>query len=303
GIGSHYAHLDVPKAIMGAKTRIGDEGLSAFVAHIRRHAAQFPVTLVSAEPFWRGMIGAKVNADSDSYWSARRKFITRVADIFPSDEVELVLVLRGQADFVESLFQEDVKVNRWRQNLRAFAAHRAHLLDYERQVACWAESFAHLRIMSFEDLRGTGDLVSAFFAGLGISTSGLPQAQIHNGSIQSDFVTALRLMNRSGLSDRAIKSAWKVLDRLQLDQRAVEWPGRSLWHSAAVREAFDAGFHAANDRLLATHAPGLPAIRSRLLPDTTKFGERPTEAALSLLLEHLCRDGPRDLPATPIFTT
>lgn len=296
GLDPHYAHLDVPKAIMGTKTRLGPQALEQFLNHVRECSSDFPATLISAEPFWRGMIDGKVNSDADTYWPARSTFIERVASALPLDQVEIAIVLRGQADFIESLFQEDVKVNRWRQNLRAFARHRAHLLDYERQVQAWASVFPTIRLINFESLREQADLVRGFFAELGIDTSGMPEPHIHNGAIQADFVTALRLLNRSDLGDREFRGAKRRLLAHQDDPKAKRWPTRSLWHSAQARVEFDALYHDGNDRLIAAFEPDLQPIRSRPHPTSIKYGERPSEAALTLLLERFCGLAPVDAP-------
>ncbi|MBY8976492.1 hypothetical protein KHP62_11780 [Rhodobacteraceae bacterium NNCM2] len=286
GVGRHYAHLDVAKAMMGASKRLDDQALGAFCAHIREHAKSCEATLVSAEPFWRGLL----KGDGD-YWGARRAFIARVTEYFPPDETQILLVCRGQADLVESLFQEDVKVNRLRRNLKTFAAEKEMLLHYLEQAEAWAEMFPNLRVLNFEGLQRDNALIRNFFGAIGFDVGHLPPAPRYNESIKADFVTALRMLNRSGLNKKQLAHAAGMLAQLQEDPVARAWPRRSLWNSAPVREGFDQQFHAANDSLMQRYGDPAFPIRSRTLPDSTKYGERMTEAALTLLLGHLVAEG------------
>lgn len=287
GTAGHYAHLDVAKAIMGSKTRLGADGLKAFATHVLERARDFEATLISAEPFWRGVMGARQPTDPDAYWPARRAFIARVAEIFPTDRVEIVAVFRGQADFAESLFQEDVKVNRWRQNLRAFATQRNSVLRYGEQMDAWAEFYPSISALNFETLRSDGALVTRFFAEMGFDVAHLPASKRFNDSIQADFVTALRMLNRSELDSDQIADARERLIALQNVPAVAGWAPRCLWHSARVRNEFDAGFHTENDRMTGRFSKSSDPIRSRQLPDNATFGERMTESAIATLLGHL----------------
>ncbi|MEM9045440.1 MAG: hypothetical protein AAGC81_12165 [Pseudomonadota bacterium] len=290
---AHYAHLDVAKALMGTPTRLGADGLIAFAAHVRAKAKDHPVTLISAEPFWRGVDAQARPGDRASYWLARKEFIARVAETFPPDETEILAIFRGQADFAESLFQEDVKVNRWRRGMQKFIAHRWSYFQYGAQVDAWASVFPRLTALSFSDLLAEGDLVAALLAHLQGDPSQLPTAERFNESIQSDFVTALRMLNRSDLPKPALRKTRDRLLDLQAAGEVKAWPKRSLWQSAEVRAAFDAGFTSENDRLTAQYgASGAQPIRSRAFSQDVKYGERMSEVALTFLLKTLVNAAP-----------
>lgn len=288
---AHYAHLDVAKTIMGSPTRLGADGLAAFAAHIQ--ATEHPLTLISAEPFWRGLgAGTRPNNEA-AYWSARRAFVARVAEVFPPERTEILVVFRGQADFAESLFQEDVKVNRWRRGMQKFIDHRWSYFRYAEQADLWAAVFPRLTALPYSNLVAKGDLVAAFFKHLHVDPAQLPQAERFNESIQPDFVTALRMLNRSDLNKAKLREIRDMLLALQSAEDVKAWPKRSLWPNATTRDAFDAGFHAQNDRLMARYGPAETGlIRSRSLSEKVKFGERMSEAALTFLLKTLINAAP-----------
>lgn len=286
GLPGHYAHLDVAKTIIGARTRLGSEGLEKFCAHLREDATNHQATLISAEPFWRGGL-EKAGAGNECYWPARHAFIDRVASHFPPEMTEIVIVCRGQADLLESLFQEEVKVNRWRKGLNAFRTAKEPLFDYLAQAEAWARRYPSVRVLSFEALQAGDLLVKSFFSAVGVDVTGLKPSTRFNTSIYPDFVTALRMLNRSALDERQLATAATALLKLQEDPIVESWPRRSLWGSRQARDAFDAAFHQDNDKMLERFGDPSTPIRARFLDPATKFGERMTEAALSFLLGKL----------------
>ncbi len=286
GVSGHYAHLDVAKTIIGTRTRLGAEGLEKFCTHICSTLSQHQVTLVSAEPFWRGGLESAGNEEKP-YWEARHAFIERVASYFPPHSTEILIVCRGQADLVESLFQEEVKVNRWRRGMKHFAAAKKPLFDYRAQAEAWARRFQTVRVLNYEALK-TGDaLVENFFKSIGVDIAGLQPAARYNKSIQPDFVSALRMLNRSSLDNERYLSAARALLTLQDDPEVQRWAQRSLWRSWEARDAFDQAYHQDNDKMLERFGHLSMPIRSRALDPETTFGERITETALAFLLGKL----------------
>ncbi|MEM8790444.1 MAG: hypothetical protein AAGE80_02405 [Pseudomonadota bacterium] len=297
---AHYAHLDVAKAIMGSPTRLGVDGLAEFATQVRAKSHNNAVTLISSEPFWRGLPAGSRPKSRDDYWEMRRAFIEAVARVFPPDETEILLVVRGQADFAESLFKEDVKVNRWCHGLRKFVRQRWPYFCYAEQADLWASVFPRVTALPFDDLSRDGNLVVAFLGHLGVDAPALPHAKRHNESIQPDFVTALRMMNRSDLPKRAIALTREKLIDLQAVDEVRQWPKRSLWPNADARLEFDAAYQEENDRLIDRYGPPTAQkIRSRHLPDGTKFGERMTEDAITYLLKSLVLAAPEFAASGP----
>lgn len=181
--------------------------------------------------------------------ASRREYVSRLADVFQDldCETQIVLIFRNPVDFVQSMYQEFVRIEP-RRRWRDFAKFRQDLLTrefsplhYEQNRRDYAERFEHVTCHLFDELVAGGDLVAEFFGRLGFVTEGLCTEKRSRESA-SVLVTHLK----SFASSNPIKGErnlefydWLASDHVTSAIREIVGQGPfDLWESAEARAAF-----------------------------------------------------------------
>jgi hypothetical protein len=110
-----------------------------------------------------------VVVSSEALFNARS--IDDVRTFFDGFTVEILVILRRQDRWLDSLYQHQLKVGETDLEPQAWLAARASTLNYAGRVGRWADVFgdAHLHIGVFEPANLSGGLMAFFFR-----TAGLP---------------------------------------------------------------------------------------------------------------------------------
>jgi hypothetical protein len=156
----HYAHLDLAKGLMYDSKRFRPETVGLFFKRLQdraESARNLDTVLISAEPFHRG----KMPGESP-YWRNRERYIAKLKESVPFGDVEIVLVLRRQDDYLESLYNEHVKTTRYTKHIWSFLDDYHSRFEYAKQIRLWAEYFPTLKVYLFEDFVKSGSIVRAF---------------------------------------------------------------------------------------------------------------------------------------------
>lgn len=200
GANDHYAHLDLAHGVAGLSDRRLDfDGARRFFDAVRQHAGEDDTVLISSEPFYRHTYPETAES-SPEYWQARERYVRRTLEVAGDLDIEIVLVLRRQDAFAQSMYNEHIKATRYGGTFEQFIEEKRALFEYHSQIRTWQRHFSQLRVLVFEDLVATGDLVAAFFDAFGISTDGLEPVALKNASLTHDLVEIKRHLNRSFLS-------------------------------------------------------------------------------------------------------
>ena len=234
---THYAHIGAVNALAGAETAMTQAEARRFFETVVQRGADFDTTIISAESLWRHFD----DATGGDYWDKRKVFITGLAEIFPSDTT-VAVVLRRQADFAHSFYQEHVKATRYTEDFETYRQAFWYHFEYLDQLRQWRAVFPSVVAMRFDDLIA-GRPIEVFGAALGLDLTDVPSARHINPAWQADLTVLKRALNATGAGRKQLRDR---VERLagKLGQRK-----RVLYHDAADRRAFQSGFDAQNHQL------------------------------------------------------
>jgi hypothetical protein len=252
-IPEHYGHHHFAHAVAGEKHgTFTPEDAPRFMESV--HAGQMPgeTVLLSAEPIYRHTLGK-----TGDYWSRRRAYIRRLKETIGTDDVTILVVLRRQDDFARSLYQENVKVNKYAADFRSFLAQASNQFDYHRQLRAFAAEFQRVSVLVYEDLKKTG-LVETFFRKLGIEAPMAVEAVGTNPSLPVELVEYKRLLNATNLGAGKLKQVGNKLVRYA-ERRSVGERGKVDWLPASEMAAFVTSYDESNERLRRAFASDHPA--------------------------------------------
>ncbi len=220
--------------------------------------ARDATVFLSSEPLYR----YNLREPGDDWRAARGRYLDRLAEALAPFEVEAVLVFRRPDDYVRSLFQENV-MRASRPKWEDFPAFRAHALGgalrYADNAALFAERFARLTCLIYEDLPRGPEFCPAFFAAIGIDASGLEPVGVVRESLSPAETQAKIALNRTDFdpsrNGRLVK--WLKSPKISglIAQRLGPGPF-GIWEDAAARDAF-----------LAAAAPEMERLRAQAFPD------------------------------------
>ena len=188
GKNKRYAHHEIAHALADKSKNLSQKQAKEFIKSVSE--VDCKAAIISAEPFYRH----EVNCSSDP-WKRKERYIQRVSKAFPED-TEIVVVFREQYEFAKSLFQENVKVNRYSKGFSEFLNDFTIYFDYYKNYKLWSKYFNKVKIMSFSDLASNKMLEKNFIRGLGCnSLSGLINIDRENESLNDDLIEFKRIIN------------------------------------------------------------------------------------------------------------
>ncbi|TFL17109.1 hypothetical protein [Jannaschia formosa] len=255
---SHYAHIGAVNGLAGRDRNIDPATARRFFEAVRDRAAKRPLTVISAESFWRHLdipAEAQPPTDPEAYWAARRSWIAGLRDLV--GPARILVTLRRQDGYAASLYQEHVKATRYRGDFAAFRAEHWWHFDYLGQLRAWAEVFPDPLVLGFDALRASGDVAGAFCAALGVEAGDLPRPPRRNEGLLPDLVVLKRALNGTEHGRGALRERVEALEAAVPPETRATLARRSLWTSAAEAEAFRQGFAADNAALEAAFTGGV----------------------------------------------
>jgi hypothetical protein len=145
----------------------GLEKAKKFVDYIDSVGRDGSTIVLSAEQFYRHISGKDWwGGDLDGYWEHRCKYIETVAYHLRNFEVDILMCLREEKGFQESLYSELIKTKRFMGVKEVFLYEYAPMFDYENQINVINSVFGSLRIFSYEHALSKG-LAATFFKQIG----------------------------------------------------------------------------------------------------------------------------------------
>lgn len=220
--------------------------------------ARGATVFLSSEPLYR----YNLREPGDDWRAARGRYLDRLAEALSPFDVEAVLVFRRPDDYVRSLFQENV-MRASRPKWEDFPAFRAHALGgalrYADNAALFAERFARLTCLIYEDLPRGPEFCPAFFAAIGIDARGLEPVGVVRESLSPAETQAKIALNRTDFDPSRNGRVVKWLKAPKIARLIAGSLGAGpfgIWEDAAARDAF-----------LAAAAPEMERLRAQEFPD------------------------------------
>ncbi len=252
----HYGHHHIAHALANENgNRLSIEDTRRFIDHVTAKQRPGETILISAEPFYRHVLPAE-----GGYWAERQAYVERVRAFFPGPDVKILTTVRRQDTFARSLYQERVKVTKYRQTFPEFIADRSPF-EYYEHLRLFRDAFGNVDVLVYEDLAAKG-LIDAFFAHLGVDISNISGRPAANPSLPIDLVEFKRILNGTALKPERLKEiGLLLLDKAGRVSDARR--GKVDWLPVEKMAAFYASFAESNDRL---RAEFLPARTTPLFP-------------------------------------
>lgn len=248
----HYGHHHIAHAIANEKdNRLSLDNARRFADHVQARKRPGETLLISAEPFWRHRLPAE-----GGHWAERKAYIERVRSFFPSEDVKILAIVRRQDTFARSLYQERVKVTKYRLKFREFIATERPNFEYYNHLRLFSEAFGRVEVLTYEDLAARG-LIDAFFAHLGVDVSDLPGRPSANPSLPIDLVEFKRILNSTSLKPERLKEIGSLLLE-KADQATKIERGKVDWLPVEEMAAFYNSFAEENEKLRLEYLPGRP---------------------------------------------
>ena len=197
GAPRHYAHHRIAHAIAGRDDKLDFDCATAFFAKAMELAGEDDRILISAEPFFRHMIKRKNDPATDPE-PALYRYAKKVRAACGDADVRIVVMLRRQDLFIESMYGEHVLSTGYQHEIASFIEERHWMLDYRQRLAVWADVFGADNIMVRTSERESMDTpVEQYFLNwLGVDwCDGFDAAGDQNVALNRTFVEFKRQMN------------------------------------------------------------------------------------------------------------
>lgn len=192
---------------------------------------------------------------SEALFNARS--IADVRDFCAGFTVEILVILRRQDRWLDSLYQHQLKVGETELEPQPWLTARLSTLDYAARVGRWADVFgdAHVRIGVFEPANLADGLMAFFFRTAGLpAPAGLDEPPARNERLSRDALAYLRRVPHQEIAGPRRQRLRRALE--QWSQANPDPAGWRYFFSPAERADILASCEAAN-----------AAVARRFLPD------------------------------------
>lgn len=185
---SSHGHHFLAQALVGKRTNFTPD---ADFALLPTHVAALKKA-VSQKPGAVGVISSEVLS------TLRTPTIARLRDLFPEDDVRILVYLRRQDAWIDSLYGQMVKVGR-NSTIDSFIEQERKRLDFEALLEPWAATFGENKIVlrTYEYPKGT-ELWDDFMEAIGVpqASSVQPKLESANDSLPPELTIFARTLNR-----------------------------------------------------------------------------------------------------------
>ena len=269
GFRSSYAHHHVAHA-MAERTGEGTpDDARRFFDALRRDLRGGEVGVVSAEALYRhvlpgGEAGHLYDAGSGAVGDPQ-PYVERVRECLGDVDVTVLVVLRRQDAFLESLYAEQVMATAYRKTIDRFTAERAWMADYDARLATWAGVFGAdaIRVRTFEASSFPEGIERSFVEWVGGRWDDrLASPVVHNVTLPRVLVEYKRAVN--GRQPRSVSTTY----RRWLEDLAATTPEGTLPDLGRYHLS-----HSARLALVERFAEGNRRVAERWLGRPTLFEE------------------------------
>lgn len=266
----HLAH-----AIAGQTNPLSKHDARRFIRHCREEATerQFPL-LISTEAVSRHTLPGY-----GSWLDGRCAYLEQLREFLSDFHVHVLLVLRRQDDFVDSMYRERVS----KSYTREFEIYRRELLSrslrFHDQINLFSKVFDETSVFLYEDLKQGPGLATNLLRQANVDISDLGPTPRTRRSLGPREVALKRMLNAELSTDRKIrKEQNRALARLLRStpvQRILDenWTvsAPTLWRTPEERQKFQGQFDEENARIRMAWFPDRKNLFP--VPDDKEIGE------------------------------
>jgi hypothetical protein len=229
GFGTRYAHHQVAHAIAGQPGAGTPDDARRFFDKVRRDLRRREAAVVSAEALYRHVLAdpgsdRRFDAGGDAAGDPL-PYIRRVRECLGDFDVTVLVMLRRQDTFLESLYAEQVMTSSYRKDIERFTTERAWLADYDARLSMWASVFGEdrLDVRTFEPASFPQGIERSFLEWVGGRWDDrLVPATVRNATVPRALVEYKRALNSR--QSRAVSNTY----RQWLEDLAAASPDGSL---------------------------------------------------------------------------
>lgn len=285
-LGKHYAHIGMANALAGQHQKYTVQDAENFFKLTRSISDSMAVTLLSAEPFYRQVLSKNSPQNiktSQEYWLARDKYIARFRQLI--GPAEIILVVRRQEDFAESMYQEQIKVTKYSKDFRTYLEKFWFHFNYADQADAWASHFPSVKIIPFYKIQGE-HITKNFLSLAGIRAKNIQDGKLQNVGLPQDGV----ILKRAANSLRLPQDTYKAFSECILSDRfrnALPSDKRSFFSSAAERSDFYQQHVLENVRLASRAGLTIDELFGPAKADNFVYGDSVTQDSLEIMLRIL----------------
>jgi hypothetical protein len=284
---SHYAHIGISNALANDHPNLTREDSEVFFSSLAQDASQDNVVLVSAESMYRQCIGSTPPQDAASvqeYWEMRHAYIRDLRAL--TGPAEIVVVLRNQADFAESMYQEHVKVTRYTGDFQKFLGDFWFHFQYYEQVKAWKQHFESVQVIPFEMLKGL-NMTKRFLLALGLKPGRVETGEIQNVGMLHDGVILKRAFNGTGLNKDQLKDLVGLMTANAFCDK-VGSVKRSFFADAGARRMFQQEYCSGNAHLIEMGRIADPSVLDVTEKEDVIYRDTVSVEKTARLIEMLC---------------
>lgn len=253
----------------GKSGSLDDQDLHRLLEYWRAECGSARV-VVSAEALSR-----HVDPVGGADWKSQRTaYLERVADALAEFDIEVVVVLRRQAEFVYSAYLENI-MKASRRGAWSFARFRDYLaarhLRYEDNLDAFEHAFGTVHVLVYDDLVQSGAFCAGFFRALGFTVEGLDEPGRIRRSLsarQARIKRALLPMIFTRGQNRWTNNTLRRAGTTRLLERVFDDRGIGLWESDSTRMEWQQRYESENERIRARFCPE----RTTLFPPERETG-------------------------------
>tara|TARA_Y100001956_G_C4129596_1_gene192797 strand:+ start:4971 stop:5978 length:1008 start_codon:yes stop_codon:yes gene_type:complete len=234
---SHYAHIDIPKGLMGQSKTLSPDDSREFLRGIREYGevTGCNTVILSAESFMRGALGP-----SSKKWNKIDAFVKEVRDSLLFDDVEISLTLRNLSTYLPSLYNEHIKVTDYHEDIVSFYHQFRERFNYPRIIHSWQKCFPNVKCVQYETLGKGEDFIKNWLNNVlsiedftKLNFSGRPR----NISWPLEFVAIKRDLNKHLTTQERSKLRTAITTYLELEDVSKESFPNETWLTPSIMES------------------------------------------------------------------
>jgi hypothetical protein len=204
----HYSHHDIARSIAGGpNARFTHEQLVRFFSALEKRTPEDGICFISSEIFYR------INIHSNKQ---KRGYIAKVKNYasLSGMHCKVVITLREQASFLDSLYREHVRQTNYAENFDAFLEKFSDWINYKNQLELWANALGVPKVLFYERLNKE-KLPEEFLEKSTGRRLNLSHRKHYNSSLNYDWTQVKRIINFMSLGKWSREETIKIINNLQ----------------------------------------------------------------------------------------
>lgn len=246
---NNQSHLGLFHALAGDERAVPYNSLGELVAIWADQARESRSNvLLSAEALWRHQI----RNGTDGWAGQRRAYLAQVGRLLDAFDVHVILVLRNQDEFINSLYRENVMkgIGGGKLAFGEFARRQLQsTLRYWDNISMFQEVFGSTVILLYDDLKTGDGLFINFFNEIGVDANGLTSVGTGRPSLSTPQAMVKRYLDQTSSMSHKAQLSLARDGRLARRLTKEYSPDVEFWESKEQKEQFVSEFTDENESI------------------------------------------------------